>query len=256
MKVSVITVCFNSRNTIGDCLDSFARQTFRDKEHIIVDGASTDGTREYLESRSSELGVFTSEPDGGIYDAMNRGIQLSGGDIIGFLNSDDFYAHDSVLEAIERLFSEDPFLEACYTDLVYIDKSDISHVVRFWRAGSFAPGSFAKGWAPPHPTFFVRRSVFGRFGAFDTSYQIASDVDLMMRFLEVHKIRIRYLPEVSVKMRTGGVSNRGFRSVIRQNFEVLQSLKANGFSTNPLKYFLIKAVSRGLQFIYRPRSLR
>lgn len=252
MKISIITATYNCADVVGCCLASVGRQTYRDKEHIVIDGASTDGTLAVLRAQSDLLSALVSEPDGGIYDALNKGITLSSGEIIGFLNSDDFYTHDRILEAVVRCFSEDLELEACYADLMYVDRSDISRVVRYWRSESFVPGSFSQGWCPAHPTFFVRRSVYERLGGFDLRYRIASDVELMMRFLEAHKLRAKYMPEVWVKMRLGGTTNRNFYNIFVQNFEVLVALKRHGLIVNPLSFFGRKLWSRGLQFVRRP----
>lgn len=251
LSISVITVCRNCVTTLRACIKSAVAQSYLEIEHIVIDGASDDGTLDILQEYSSQLSAFVSEPDSGIYDAMNKGIALASGDIVGFLNADDFYAHDGVLEAVAQCFAEDPMLDACYSDLKYVDQFDTSCTVRYWRSNSFVPGSFSHGWCPPHPTFFVRRSVYERFGGFDLSYRIAADVELMMRFLEVHKLRVKYVPNVWVKMRMGGTTNKNLRNVWLQNQEVLQALKSHGLSTNPLHFFMHKVCSRGLQFLRR-----
>ena len=183
---------------------------------------------------------------------MNKGIAHASGDIVGFLNADDFYAHDGVLNAVAQCFAEDPVLDACYSDLIYVDQLDTSRTVRYWQTNPFEAGSFSRGWCPPHPTFFVRRSVYERLGGFDLSYGIAADVELMMRFLEVHKLRVKYVPDVWVKMRMGGTTNKNWRNVWNQNQEVLRALKSHGLSANPLRFFTHKLWSRGLQFVRRP----
>jgi glycosyltransferase involved in cell wall biosynthesis len=236
---------------VGNCLASVAAQSHQDIEHLMIDGASTDGTLAVLQAHRSQLAVLVSEPDAGIYEAMNKGISHAAGDIIGFLNADDFYAHDRVLETVARYFAEDPKLDACYSDLMYVDQFDTSRTVRYWQSNFFVPDSFSCGWCPPHPTFFVRRSVYERFGGFDLSYRIAADVELMMRFLEVHKLRVKYVPDLWVKMRMGGTTNKNWRNVWVQNQEVLRALKSHGLSANPLLFFAHKLWSRGLQFVRR-----
>jgi len=252
MQISVITVTFNCASVIQDCISSVAGQTHSDIEHIVIDGKSTDGTVEILKEHMDSLAVLVSEPDNGIYDAMNKGIAFASGDIIGFLNADDFYAHDRVLEVVAKCFIGDPMLDVCYADLMYVDQFDLTHTVRYWQSNSFVPGSFSCGWCPPHPTFFVRRSVYERFGGFDLSYRIAADVELMMRLLEVHKLRVKYVPDVWVKMRMGGTTNKNWRNVWAQNQEVLRALKSHELSANPLHFFAHKLWSRGLQFVRRP----
>ena len=252
MKVSIVTVSYNSATTIRDTLSSVANQRFNNVEHIVIDGASEDGTLDLLQSQRSQLSVVVSEPDGGIYDAMNKGIARASGDIIGFLNADDFYTHDLVLESVAQCFAGDPTLDACYADLIYVGQFDVSRTIRYWQSNSFVSGSFSRGWCPPHPTFFVRRSVYERFGAFDLSYSIASDVELMMRFLEVHKLCVNHVPEVWVKMRMGGITNKNWCNVWVQNQEVLRALKSHDRSANPLTFFACKLWSRGLQFLRRP----
>ena len=219
---------------------------------MVIDGASTDGTMALLEAQRERLDVLVSEPDGGIYDAMNKGIKLATGDVIGFLNSDDFYVNDNVLSRVAEVFKEDPSLDACYANLIYTDQIDTSRTVRYWRSEDFVLGAFSRGWCPPHPTFFVRHSVYERFGGFDLTYRIASDVELMMRFLEVHKIHVRHVPEVWVKMRAGGTSNKSLGNIWMQNVEILRALQRHGLNASPFRFFGQKLVSRGKQFSSRP----
>ena len=179
---------------------------------------------------------------------MNKGINLADGDVIGFLNSDDFYAHDQVLSKVCEMFKSNPELDACYSDLIYVDKLTASKTIRYFKSSKFIPGSFSKGWCPPHPTFFVRSSIFKKYGNFDISFNIASDVDLMMRFLEVHNIKSLYIPEIWVKMRMGGTTNKNLANIIFQNREILRSLKKNGLPINKVNFFINKIISRSKQF--------
>lgn len=249
MKISIVTVTYNCVSVVADCLASVAAQSHQDIEHIVIDGASTDGTLDVLMSHRSSLSKLISESDRGIYHAMNKGIKFASGDILGFLNADDFYAHERVLETVSRRFEQAPELGACYADLMYVDQFDTSRTVRYWESNAFVPGSFAKGWCPPHPTFFVRRSVYENLGGFDLSYRIAADVELMMRFLELHQTRSEYVPEVWVKMRMGGTTNKNWRNVWIQNQEVLRALKSHGLFFSPVNFFGHKLLSRGLQFL-------
>ncbi len=252
MKISIVTVTYNCAPVVECCLASLAEQSYSDIEHLVIDGASKDGTLALLEARREYLAALVSEPDCGIYDAMNKGIKLAQGDVIGFLNSDDIYASDDVLSRVREVFEEDATLDACYANLIYTAQMDTSRSVRYWKSNNFVSGAFTKGWCPPHPTFFVRRSVYERFGGFDLTYAIASDVELMMRFLEVHKIRVRYVPEVWVKMRMGGTTNRSWKNVWVQNQEVLRALRSHGLTAKPIRFLGYKLLLRGKQFLQRP----
>lgn len=251
MKISIITVCFNSEKTIGKTLESILNQSFKEIEHIIIDGKSTDSTLSIISKFLHNKKVI-SEPDNGIYDAMNKGIEIATGDIIGFLNSDDFYANNNILSNVTKIFENNSDIDACYSDLIYVNQVDTSNIVRFVKSKKFYKGLFSKGWCPPHPTFFVRRSIYERFGKFDLNYSIASDVDLMMRFLEMHNIKSQYIPEIWVKMRMGGITNKNFRNIWLQNKEIILSFKKNNLSVNFLKFFVFKILSRSLQFFKRP----
>ena len=252
MKVSIITVTFNSSSFISHCLDSVKNQPHNDIEHIVIDGASTDGTLSILKSKTNQLAELISETDNGIYEAMNKGLKIATGDIIGFLNSDDFYINNNVISKVVKLFKQKSEIEACYSDLVYVDRINISKIVRYWKSSEFILGSFSKGWCPPHPTFFVRRSVYEKFGSFDVSYQLASDIDLMMRFLEIKKVKSCYIPEVLIKMRMGGQSNNSFKNILKQNLEVFQALKKHNIPNNFIIFFIYKIISRFKQFVQRP----
>ena len=249
MKVSIITVTYNCKSVLNHCLDSVFSQSFDNIEHIVVDGGSTDGTLSLLNSRRSSLSAIISEPDNGIYDAMNKGIELANGDIIGFLNSDDFYADKDVISKVEKIFKKDLSLDGCYADLIYVDKRNINKTVRYFKSSKFQKGFFAKGWCPPHPTFFLRRSVYERFGKFNLKYRIASDIDLMMRFLEVYKIKTLYVPQTWVKMRMGGTTNKNFKNIWIQNQEILSSFSKEGIKFNIFSFFIHKIISRLKQFL-------
>jgi len=232
MKISIITVVWNNVKTIKDTIDSVLSQTYKNIEYIVIDGGSTDGTLSLLESRRDQLSALVSEPDEGIYDAMNKGIKLAKGDVIGFLNSDDFYLNDKVISKVASEFERDIFLDASYGNLIYVDQTNTSKIIRYFKTGEFKQGLFLKGWCPAHPTFFVRKSVYERNGNFDLNYHFASDVELMMRFLEIHKIKSLYIPEVMVKMRMGGVSNRNLKNIWLANKEIINSFHKNGLQVN------------------------
>ena len=241
MTISIVTVVLNAERTIAEALDSVASQTYPEVEHLLIDGGSTDGTLTIARQRGSHLCAIVSEPDQGLYDAMNKGAKLATGEVLGFLNADDFYAQSDILERVAAIFRDDT-IDVCFGDLQYVDQYSPHLVRRHWEAGVFVPGRFASGWAPPHPAFFVRRSIFHEVGAFNTTYRLAADNDLMMRILECRGHKCHYLPEVIVKMRTGGETNKSLRNIIRGNGEILSALNANGIKVNVLSYALKKVV--------------
>jgi glycosyltransferase involved in cell wall biosynthesis len=247
-SISIITATYNSAATISDCLTSVLSQTWS-VEHIIIDGASKDNTVEIVHRVSPSARVF-SEPDDGIYDAMNKGIRLATGDIVGILNSDDFYVAPHVLEKVASLFRQSG-VDALFADLVYVRPDNLKKVVRYYSGVGFTPEKFAWGWMPPHPTFFVRRELYESYGLFHTDYRIAADYELTARFLARHKVRYAYLPEVIVKMRAGGVSTRDLRSTWILNREILRACAENGISTNMLKVYS-KYFRKVLQIFKRP----
>jgi glycosyltransferase involved in cell wall biosynthesis len=250
MKISIITVSYNSAATIQDTINSIANQTYSDIEHIIVDGNSTDGTVRLVQSACS-VTKFISEPDNGIYDAMNKGIALATGDVIGTLNADDFYIDDDVLNKIAAVFA-DPSIDACYADLIYVEAEDTNQIVRYWQSRPYVPGLFKRGWMPAHPTFFVRRHLYEELGNFDLAFKIQSDFELTMRFLEIYRIKSAYLPKILVKMRIGGVSNNSLKTILKGNIEAYRACKKNNLSITPL-FNLQKIASRIPQFLKRPR---
>ena len=252
MKISIVTATYNSESFINDCLDSIRLQNYKNIEHIIVDGASADKTLSLLNIRRDQINVLLSEKDKGVYDAMNKGIDLAQGDIVGFLNSDDIYANKNVLSKVANLFTNNPMLDACYADLIYTKKYDISKKIRYWKSNKYKVGLFSKGWSPPHPTFFVRRAIYEKLGKFDLSYKISSDVELMFRFIDIHKINTQYIPEVWVKMRMGGLSNNSFKNILKQNLEVLHALKNHNRPNNFIIFFIYKIISRFKQFVQKP----
>lgn len=238
-KVSVIIASFNSANTIGQTIDSILTQTWRNIEIIVIDGSSTDDSLEIVKSYGSRINTVISERDMGVYDAMNKGIVRASGEIIGFLNSDDIFSSNETVAAIAEAFLDDS-VSVCFGDVVYCS-GDLSRVLRMWRTGEFRSGIFFQGWSPPHPTFYVRRDVFHDVGMFDLSYSLAADFDFMLRCLEVNRRGSRYLPQVLVKMRVGGLTNRSFVNIVRQNIEILRSLRANTGKSRSVTFALSKA---------------
>lgn len=247
MKVSIVTAVLNRSFCIEDCLNSVAGQHYGNIEHIVIDGASSDGTLEILQRRRGDIPVLVSEPDGGIYDAMNKGLKRASGDIIGILNSDDLYAGSDVIDTVAACLEESG-ADTCYGDLVYISGDDVSCGVRYWKAGAFKRELFRKGWMPPHPTFFVKRHIYEKHGLFNLDFPLAADYELMLRFLYRYNISTTYIPKILVKMRTGGSCRPGFRNVPHNMAENYRAWRVNGLSANPLT-FLLKPLSKTLQYL-------
>jgi glycosyltransferase len=247
LRISVIVPVYNDRR-VGRALDSILSQkTTAEMELIVVDGGSSDGTLDVLRAYARRITRLISEPDGGIYDAMNKGVAAATGDIVGILNADDHYADENVLSEVASAFSSSA-VDACYGDLIYEDGRGVP--VRRWRSGRFRRWKYYLGWMPPHPTFFARRSVYECFGGYDTSLRIAADYELMLKFIMKHRLRLAYVPRVMVRMSTGGSSNRSLRNIIRANVEVFHSWGKNGMR---LGFFvpLLKPASKVLQFVWR-----
>lgn len=249
MKVSIITVVCNGAKTIGECIESVQSQGFDDIEHIIVDGASTDGTLDILRKHESKTTKIISEPDDGIYEAMNKGISHATGDIVGTLNADDYYHDDEVIRDVAKVF-ENKEVDACYGDLVYVDGEDTSKVVRRWKSAPFNKRLFYDGWMPPHPTFFVRRAAYEKYGAFNTTLGSAADYELMLRFLLKFGVSAEYIPMALVVMRTGGVSNRSLVNRLKANMNDRKAWKMNGLKPHRWT-LLMKPFSKMSQFYGR-----
>lgn len=225
-KISIITVSYNNETTIEDTIRSVKSQTYPMVEHIIIDGASTDSTMAIVNQYKSHLGPILSEPDKGIYFAMNKGIKLASGDIIGFINADDILANNSVLRNVAQTLT-DKDMDACYANLVYVKTDNMDKIIRFWMSSPFIQELFSTGWSPPHPTFYVKKKIYEQYGYFDLNYKMGNDVELMMRFLERYRISSQYVPEVWVKMRLGGVSNQSIKNIITQNLEIYHGARKN-----------------------------
>jgi glycosyltransferase len=245
-KISIITVSFNSASTIADTLKAVFNQTYKGIEHIIVDGGSTDQTINIVEG-FPHVAKCISEKDEGIYFAMNKGIAMASGDIIGILNADDLYADDEVIAKVAAVF-EDPAVDATYADLVFVDRDDVSKVVRTWKSGPFKRSSMYNGWMPPHPTFFVRRSLYEKYGFFNTVLRSAADYELMLRFLLKHEINLSYLPETIIKMRQGGKSTASISNRIKANMEDRKAWKMNGLKPHFFT-LILKPLRKIKQFI-------
>ena len=236
MKISIITVSWNSQETIKDTIDSVLSQTYQNIEYIIIDGASIDGTVKIVQSYGDKITKFVSEPDKGLYDAMNKGVALATGNIIGMLNSDDLYIDKFAIEKVVKEFSEKQ-IDSVYADLVYVKSENLDKTVRYYDSSKFNLLKFAYGWMPAHPTFFVKKKVYEKYGVFRTDLKIAVDFDMLIRFLYTHKISYSYMQDVLVKMRIGGIST-SFSSIWINNIEQLQVCHDNNIDTNIFKILL------------------
>ena len=236
-KISIITVCYNSAKTIQETIESVLSQDYPNLEYIIFDGLSTDGTVNIVKSYGSRISKFVSGKDRGLYDAMNSAIKIATGDVIGILNSDDVYSSDSILSLVMSEFSKRES-DCVFGDLVYFRTVDPHKTVRKYSGKDFTPYKIAIGILPPHPTFFVRRSVYDSIGTFDLQFKYAADFDLMARVLYVNRCTYKYIPAVFVKMRLGGISTGSLKRIIEINKEDLLSCKKNGIKTNFLLFHL------------------
>jgi len=248
--ISVVTVVRNNplvAQAVASVLDQKLEAGI---ESIVIDGASTDGTLAALEPLRSRIGQLVSEPDRGIYDAMNKGLRLATGEIIGTLNADDLYQDSLVLARVLQAFA-DPEVDVCYGDLVYVPYHDPEKVFRYWKSGPPAPDRFQLGWMPPHPTFFVRRRVYEQFGLFDLRYRIAADVEFMLRTLVKHRLKAAYIPEVLVRMRAGGASNGSLKGILQANAECRQAFRDLDLPFTPL-FTPLKLARHALQVFQRP----
>ncbi|MDF5680372.1 glycosyltransferase family 2 protein [Vibrio parahaemolyticus] len=248
MKVSIITATYNSSETILDTLKSLEQQSYPNIEYIIVDGASKDNTLDVVRDNCSRVSKIISEPDKGIYDALNKGIQAATGDVIGFLHSDDLFAYsDAVADIVATLGKNQT--QAAYADLAYVSKEDTDKMVRLWNSGSYQRNQMISGWMPPHPTFYMKRELYLSLGQFDLGFKIAADYDSLLRYLWSNKVSMSYLPKVLIKMRVGGASNRSLSNIYKKTCEDIQALKNNNVFWP--KAILIKNLSKIPQFFRR-----
>lgn len=248
MKISIITSTYNSGKTVKDTLESILNQTYKDIELLIIDGKSKDNTLEivhHYEKLFQGKLSYISEPDKGIYDAMNKGIQMATGEIVGILNSDDLYMDNKVLEDIANAFIQSK-VDAIYGNLIFVEEYDTNKVVRNWKGSQYQPESFLNGWHPAHPTFYVRRKIYEKYGAFDISFNVSADFELMLRFIEKYRISNLYLDRTLIKMRMGGESTGSIKKIITGNKNVLRAFEKNGFKvsiTYPIKRLAPKAIN-------------
>lgn len=226
-KISVVTAVFNREKTIAGTIQSVAAQDHPEVEHVIQDGGSQDGTLEVIHRVAGPGVSLASARDGGIYDGINKGIARTTGEIVGLMHSDDLFAAPGVLSAVAAAMA-DPAVDGVYGDLDYVAAGDVTRIIRKWRSGAYSPDRLRKGWMPPHPTLYLRRAVFDRWGLYDTSFRIAADYDAMLRYLARGGIRLAYVPEVFVKMRVGGESNRSLGKILQKSAEDYRAIRRNG----------------------------
>lgn len=248
IKLSIITATWNSSKTVAATMESLAQQTFQNYESIIVDGLSSDDTLDVVRRSGVKIGKIISERDKGIYDALNKGIAAAQGEYIGFLHSDDILASPSSLEKlVDCIDRTRP--DAVYADLQYVDKEDTNKVIRYWKSGSYSRSRLKNGWMPPHPTFYMRRNLYSELGGFNLNYKISADYDSIMRYLWVNNVSLEYLPEVLIKMRIGGASNRSLSNIIRKSKEDFAVMKE--YSMPVFRAVLGKNFSKLPQFFIR-----
>jgi glycosyltransferase involved in cell wall biosynthesis len=251
MKVSIITVVYNAISTIATTIQSVLSQRYNNIEYIIVDGGSCDGTLDIINSFGSLITKFHTGEDNGIYDAMNTGIKLATGDIVGFLNADDFYIDDDVIYKVVNAFAQNE-VNSIFADLVFVKPNNLNKIVRYYNSSRFDPSKFAYGLMPAHPTFYAKRKIYEKYGLFKTDYMIAADFEILVRFLNKNSISYCYIPEVFIKMRTGGASTKNFKSNLILNREIVRACKENGIETNIIKVYY-KYLSKIYQMFERPQ---
>lgn len=245
MKISIITATYNSGGTVRDTIESVLTQSYKDIEYIIVDGGSKDNTLDIVNEYKSKIARIVSEPDRGIYDAMNKGYRMATGDVLALINSDDFFIDSMAIEKIMKCFEMNPQTDCVYADLYYVAQDDTSKIVRYWKTGKQRP--FTKGWHPAHPTFYVKRKVYERCGMFDLEFKLAADFELMLRFIEKEKISLVYLSEPLIKMRLGGATNKSLENIRKQNIECMRAFHKNGVSVSCV-YYLYRLLPKLKQY--------
>ena len=247
-KLSLITACFNSAATISDTLKSVNNQTYSNIEHIVVDGGSTDATMEIVATFGERVSQSVSEKDRGIYDAYNKGLNLSSGEIVGFINSDDYYFSNEVAEKVMTIF-EDSSIDACHANLVYVDPVDSRKVQRVWKSWNFERSDMERGSIPAHPTVFVRRTVYEQFGNFNLKYKLVADYDFLLRVFYMQKINSVYIDDIWVRMRSGGATGGNLKSILSQNREIREAQKNNGINSSIIVFCLVKLFNRITQLV-------
>tara|TARA_B000000532_G_scaffold226690_1_gene205157 strand:+ start:1836 stop:2606 length:771 start_codon:yes stop_codon:yes gene_type:complete len=251
-KISIVTISYNSSKTIRDTIDSVLIQDYENIEYIIIDGKSTDDTIEIIKSYGDRISYFITEEDDGLYDAMNKGVRAATGDVVGILNSDDFYYNNHVISDVAEVFTFND-VDSVYGDLLYVDTIDTDSIRRYWKSGDFQLKSMRKGWTVPHPTFFVKKDIYNKYGLYSIRLKSASDYEMIIRLLFKNRISVSYLPKILVKMRIGGISNYSIWNRLRGNNEDYISWKMNGLRP-PMFIRFKKPLSKLPQFFKRPNE--
>lgn len=251
MKVSIITVCYNSETTIKDTIESVLSQKYSNTEYIIVDGASSDKTMEIINKYKEHINIVVCEPDKGIYDAMNKGIKLATGEVIGILNSDDFYQNSDVIKDVVSQFDSFPCSELVFGDVVFVHPDKLEKVIRFYKSGHFKPWKLRFGWMPPHPATFIRKRAYNQVGFYSLDYKISSDYEMFVRLLWLYKLPFSRVNKVLVRMRTGGVSTANIKNRLFLNKEIVQACMVNGLYTN-LAFMLFKLPFKLFELFNKP----
>ncbi len=249
MKISIVTVTYNSEKTVKDTIESVISQTYKDYEYLVVDGNSKDSTLDILrefEPRFEGRMHWKSERDKGIYDAMNKGFKWATGDVLMLINSDDLFARPDALELVVKEFEKHPGVDGVYANLYYVSQNNIDNIVRVWKTGKQEP--MRKGWLPAHPTFYVKRDCYEKYGYFNLNYPLAADFELMLRFIEGHGIKLAYLPEYLVKMRLGGATSKNIKNIYNQDVETIKAFKENGLPGGNITYLFWRYLPKIKQF--------
>ena len=244
MKISIITATYNSDKTLRETLESVINQTFENIEYIVIDGASSDGTLKLIKEYSSRIDRLISEPDSGIYDALNKGIKLASGDFVGFIHSDDAFTNNKVIEKVAELASD---ADAVYGNLNYVDAKNPEKIIRRWKSCEFSPSLIKKGWMPAHPTLYLRKGIYDNLGGFDLNFKIAADYESILRYFSTPGIRVKFLDEVLVNMKLGGASNRSLQSIFTKTNEDYRALIKNQIP-RPMLTLARKNISKLSQF--------
>lgn len=248
MKVSLITITFNSERTLEDTIKSVVAQDYPDIEYIIIDGKSKDATMAIVEKYKDHIAKIVSEPDKGLYDAMNKGWQHAEGDIVGYINSDDFLNSPDAISSIVEAFKQDESLDGVHADLYYVDAVNTKKVIRYWRTSEYKPGSFKYGWHPAHPTFYARRSCYEKLGGFRLDMPLSADFELMLRFIEVNRLKTKHIDKVLVRMRIGGATSRNLMSILHGIVQCRHAFRVNAIKV-PFYYPIMRLCPKLMQFI-------
>jgi glycosyltransferase involved in cell wall biosynthesis len=254
VKISIITVCFNSAKTIRDTIESVLSQDYPEIEYIIIDGLSKDNTMNIVSEYNNKITKVISEPDRGIYDAMNKGIKLSTGDVIGILNSDDFFEYHAVISEVVNCFKSEPKASLVFGDVVFVEPNNTQNIMRFYSSEKFRSWKLRFGWMPPHPATFIKRSAYEQVGDYSIDYKISADYELFVRMLMVHKLAYARIDKVLVRMRAGGISTSGIKSSLLLNSEIVKACKINGVYTN-LFFVLLKIPFKFLELLKKPTGV-